>query len=88
MNAPPPSRGFEQVPVIDVRALVSPSSTLAERQAVAEQLGAACRQSGFFYVVGHGVDEALQLRLETASRRFFASSTIGCGNDGRCTTSA
>ncbi|MFE8601477.1 2-oxoglutarate and iron-dependent oxygenase domain-containing protein [Archangium violaceum] len=72
MNSPPPSRGFEQVPVIDVRALVDSSSTLAERQAVAEQMGAACRQSGFFYVVGHGVDEALQRRLETASRRFFA----------------
>ncbi|MBM7116644.1 isopenicillin N synthase family dioxygenase [Archangium primigenium] len=62
----------EQVPVIDVRALVDPASTLAERQAVAERMGAACRRNGFFYVVGHGVDEALQTRLETLSRRFFA----------------
>ena len=72
MGSPPSD--FEQVPVIDVRALVAPASTSAERQAVAERMGAACRQNGFFYVVGHGVDEALQTRLETLSRRFFALS--------------
>src|SRR4051794_6699035 len=36
------------------------------------QIGKACRDSGFFYVVGHGVDEHLQQRLEAASRQFFA----------------
>src|SRR5262249_47207401 len=39
---------------------------------VAERLGQACRESGFFYVVGHGVDAALQLRLRELSREFFA----------------
>jgi isopenicillin N synthase-like dioxygenase len=72
MGSPPSD--FEQVPVIDVRALVAPASTPAERQAVAERMGAACRRNGFFYVMGHGVDEALQTRLETLSRRFFALS--------------
>ena len=33
--------------------------------------GCACRETGFFYIVGHGVDEALQARLETLSREFF-----------------
>ena len=67
-----PSSGFDQVPVIDVRALVEPGAAPTARQAVAQQMGAACRQSGFFYVVGHGVEEALQTRLESLSRRFFA----------------
>jgi isopenicillin N synthase-like dioxygenase len=34
----------------------------------------ACRDVGFFYVVGHGVDDGLQLRLEDAAREFFARS--------------
>jgi isopenicillin N synthase-like dioxygenase len=32
----------------------------------------ACREMGFFYVVGHGVDIELQQRLEDAARAFFA----------------
>ena len=39
---------------------------------VAGRLGDACRESGFFYVVGHGVDEALQARLRELSREVFA----------------
>jgi isopenicillin N synthase-like dioxygenase len=57
------------VPVIDVSALVAAGPG---RMAVAEQIGAACRAHGFFYVVGHGVDPGLIGRLEAASRRFFA----------------
>ncbi|HYH99321.1 isopenicillin N synthase family dioxygenase [Hyalangium sp.] len=64
--------GFDRVPVLDIRALVEPSSSVAARRAVATQIGQACRESGFFYIVGHGVDAGLQERLEEASRRFFA----------------
>ncbi len=39
---------------------------------VAAQLGAACRENGFFYAMGHGVDERLQQRLQELSRQFFA----------------
>jgi isopenicillin N synthase-like dioxygenase len=59
---------FSQIPIIDVSELVAGGPS---RQAVAERLGAACRESGFFYIVGHGVDEALQLRLHALSREFF-----------------
>jgi isopenicillin N synthase-like dioxygenase len=41
---------------------------------VAKQLHQACTESGFFYVVGHGVDEDLIARLEKLSRQFFALS--------------
>lgn len=33
---------------------------------------AACRDVGFFYVVGHDVDDGLQQRLEDSARAFFA----------------
>lgn len=56
------------LPVIDIHALVSRS---AGRDQVAAAIDRACREHGFFYVVGHGVDEALQVRLERLSRRFF-----------------
>ncbi len=56
------------LPLIDVSALVAGT---AGRDAVAEQIGAACRAHGFFYVTGHGVDAALVRRLEALSHRFF-----------------
>jgi isopenicillin N synthase-like dioxygenase len=62
-------RDFSHIPVIDLSEFVAdgPGS-----RAVAEHLGEACRESGFFYVVGHGVDAALQGRLRELSRQFFA----------------
>ena len=56
------------LPLIDVSALVAGT---AGRDAVAAQIGAACRAHGFFYVTGHGVDPALVKRLEDLSHRFF-----------------
>ena len=44
----------------------------ARRERAAAVLEAACRESGFFYAVGHGVDEKLAGELERQSRRFFA----------------
>ena len=57
------------LPVIDVGPLVSGRG---DRRAVAGEIGAACREVGFFYAVGHGVGEALEDRLVAESRRFFA----------------
>ena len=57
------------IPVIDVSALVSGNE---DRREVAGRIGQACRDWGFFYIVGHGVDENLQRRLEEVSRQFFA----------------
>jgi isopenicillin N synthase-like dioxygenase len=59
---------FSHIPIIDVSPLVASSPGAAD---VAAQLGAACRESGFFYAVGHGVDDALQRRLYDLSRQFF-----------------
>src|SRR6516165_9397411 len=62
-------RDFSHIPVIDVSELVAGGPC---PRAVADRLGGACRESGFFYVVGHGVDQALQGRLRELSRQFFA----------------
>ena len=60
----------------------------AGRHAVAAKIGEACREHGFFYVTGHGVDEGLQRRLEEAAGTFFALDTgtkveIGMARGGR-----
>ena len=57
------------IPVIDISALVSGEK---DRDEVAGRIGQACHEWGFFYIVGHGVDEHLQRRLEEESRQFFA----------------
>lgn len=62
---------FSHVPVIDVAPLVNRTP---QRAQAAAQIGRACRECGFFYVVGHGVDEALSVQLEAHSRQFFAQS--------------
>ena len=63
------ARQLPQIPVIDVSDLVAAAG---RRQEVAARIGDACRVFGFFYAVGHGVDEGLQRRLEEVSRQFFA----------------
>jgi isopenicillin N synthase-like dioxygenase len=60
------------LPVIDVAPLLDPMSSADDRRAVGRQLDAACRQSGFLLVEGHGVDPDLRDQLESLSREFFA----------------
>lgn len=57
------------VPIVDLGPLRTGGSG---RAAVADRIGAACRESGFFYARDHGVDESLVHELEAASREFFA----------------
>jgi len=63
------ARDFGHIPIIDVGELVGDADG---KSAVAAQIATACRESGFFYVVGHGVDAALQARLQDLSNQFFA----------------
>lgn len=65
MKAEDPSRC---IPVVDMGPLVGSGDSAP----VAKAIGAAARQWGFFYVVGHGVDETLRRELERSSRAFFA----------------
>ncbi len=58
-----------RLPIINIHSLISQTGDLSS---VAVELGKACREVGFFYIIGHGVDESLQRRLENFSRQFFA----------------
>ncbi|CAI6341586.1 unnamed protein product [Periconia digitata] len=60
---------FESVPKIDMRRIYSPH--LSDRQSLANDVGAACRDVGFFYAVNHGIDEELLDRTFDAVKRFF-----------------
>lgn len=63
------ARTASELPVVDVAELVRGGDA---RHEVARRIDAACRDAGFFYVVGHGVDRGLQDTLVAESRRFFA----------------
>jgi isopenicillin N synthase-like dioxygenase len=63
--------GSAALPVIDVAALLS-GAVFGETSGVAEQIQAACRERGFFYVTGHGVPAELLDQLAAASAEFFA----------------
>lgn len=58
----------ESVPIIDVSPLVTGRG---DRARIATEIREACRKHGFFYVVGHGISDALSERLERESRVFF-----------------
>ena len=51
------------LPVVDLRSA---------RNDVAEAIRNACREHGFFYVTGHGIEPDLILRLDALARQFFA----------------
>ena len=56
------------VPVIDIRAL----GTDAGDSSIGGMIDAACRETGFFVIVGHDIDPSLFGVLDAAARRFFA----------------
>src|SRR6266576_970991 len=61
---------LKTLPVIDMAPLFSSANPEA-RSAVAQTIGEACRDSGFFYVTGHRIAPELLARLDAASRKFF-----------------
>ncbi|PSN63686.1 putative oxidoreductase [Corynespora cassiicola Philippines] len=58
------------IPVIDLSALKC--EDVHVKQTVIAQIGAACRQSGFFQIVNHGIPEKLQEDLLSCSEELFA----------------
>ncbi len=61
---------MNDIPLIDIAALESPDA--AARAAVAREIGAACRDTGFFAITGHGIDAARVDAVFTAAREVFA----------------
>ena len=57
------------IPVLDISPLLSRADSVGH---LADQIRVACREWGFFYVVGHDVDLQLIQQLEQVSQQFFA----------------
>jgi isopenicillin N synthase-like dioxygenase len=57
------------VPVIDIAPFLNGDA--AAKQAIARQVGQACRDIGFLVITGHGVDADLIARTRAVSRDFF-----------------
>ncbi|HYL53856.1 MAG TPA: 2OG-Fe(II) oxygenase family protein [Acidimicrobiia bacterium] len=56
------------VPEIDVGPLITGRG---DQRGVALEIDAACRETGFFSIVGHGVNAGLRARLDASAREFF-----------------
>jgi isopenicillin N synthase-like dioxygenase len=76
MSTSPSAPAFEpavdapnDIPIIDFSGFKN--GTPAERQAIADRIGEACRRIGFFYITGHGVPAKLQEDLMAEAKRFF-----------------
>ena len=60
---------FNELPRIDFKRIYS--DKLSDRQELAKEVGAACRDVGFFYAVNHGVEESLLDETFDALKKFF-----------------
>jgi isopenicillin N synthase-like dioxygenase len=60
---------LEEIPLIDFGPFLT--GDLAARKEVADKIGHACRNIGFFYLTNHGVSEALLARTFAEAKRFF-----------------
>src|SRR5262249_32755107 len=58
------------VPIIDIRPFLTGDA--AQKSWVAKEVDKACRKTGFYVIVGHGVEQSLLERTEAVSRAFFA----------------
>ena len=61
--------GATHLPLIDVAPLVDGRGDI---EAVGREIDQACRDIGFFRIIGHGVDPDLLGRIDAAAREFFA----------------
>lgn len=60
------------IPLIDLLSVANNSNGPEAIEKVVREVGSACKESGFFQVVNHGVPSETRQRLETVSRKFFA----------------
>jgi isopenicillin N synthase-like dioxygenase len=58
----------QTLPIINVAPLLARK----DAEPVARDIGAACRETGFFYAIGHGVAASTLADLDAAGRKFFA----------------
>jgi isopenicillin N synthase-like dioxygenase len=64
-----PQLGDGYIPVIDIAPYFN--GRTADKLRVAEQIGRACRDIGFYIILGHGVPEELVDAVDRNAREFF-----------------
>jgi isopenicillin N synthase-like dioxygenase len=64
---------FTSIPIIDINPFVNPHCEDRElkKREVATKLHEACKNVGFFYIKGHGVDQQLVDGVRTQAKEFF-----------------
>ncbi|KIX03482.1 uncharacterized protein Z518_07035 [Rhinocladiella mackenziei CBS 650.93] len=60
------------LPVVDIAPYLGSTSTRAEREATSHAVHCACRDFGFFYLVGHGIPEEMRREMLRLGHEFFA----------------
>lgn len=60
---------FRSIPIIDLTK--SFSSSITDRQAVAQEINEACTKVGFFYITGHGIPKEVCDGVLKLAHRFF-----------------
>lgn len=64
-----------QIPVIDFSAFLDASSSNDVKLETAKELDNACREVGFFYLSGHGIDPALFTEMLSNAKQFFITAS-------------
>ena len=67
-TAPPRDALPGEVPIVDISGIFS--NDLSSRQAVAEEIRTARTGMGFFYIINHGIPDAITDNLAKASLDF------------------
>lgn len=70
-----------RIPIIDISPFEA--GTTNERNEVAEQISIACEETGFFVIVGHGIQSDLIERLRISARMFFDMPEAAKRDTGR-----
>ncbi len=65
-----PQAAFTDIPIIDVSRLFA--ADVAARLACGREIGRACRDVGFFYVINHGIAQPRIDEVFAVAQRFFA----------------
>ena len=61
---------FDSIPVVDVSGLFSES--VHDRRKVAQEIGTACKEVGFFYAENHDIPDKVIEETFDAVKKFFA----------------
>lgn len=63
------------IPIIDFSAFLDSASSDDAKLQVAKYLDQACREVGFFYLSGHGIDSSLFQEMLSNAKQFFTTAS-------------